>query len=260
MSRASAHTLSASQIYVCTKWNQHHLCLSIVSVLMCVRMLFPSHPLLLLLAFFFVIILSSAAAAAAAAPSSAFCFRLMPCIAFCIYRKHQWTVVRISFHAEQAQRVESYHQITHSLFLLVYLSLSISVYRFFSFSYTPKTLAPIISLIFAGKADRSWLYNQMKNSSRQKNVTEKNSRRRRRIAQKISETYAFGKDWVHVFKNCRNCTSKCWTSHRFDTVTQLSSCEMSIEWKQRIRSGVCRIANSRAYRCATNIRAVKTKW
>lgn len=83
---------------------------------------------------FFVIILSFAAASAAAAPSSAFCFRLMPCIAFCIYRKHQWTVVRISFHAEQAQRVESYHQITHSLFLLVYLSLSISVCLFFSCS------------------------------------------------------------------------------------------------------------------------------
>lgn len=121
---------------------------------------------------FFVIILSSATAV----PSSAFCFRLMPCIAFCIYRKHQWTVVRISFHAEQAQRVESYHQITHSLFLRVYLSLSISVCLFFFLvSYTPKTLAPIISLIFAGKADRSWLYNKMKNSSRRKNVTEKKS-------------------------------------------------------------------------------------
>lgn len=85
---------------------------------------------------FFVIILSFAAASAAAAPSSAFCFRLMPCIAFCIYRKHQWTVVRISFHAEQAQRVESYHQITHSLFLLVYLSLSISVCLFFFLFHT----------------------------------------------------------------------------------------------------------------------------
>lgn len=135
-SRASAHTLSASQIYVCTKWNQHHLCLSIVSVLLCVRMLFPSHPLLLLLVFFVIILSSAAAAAAAAAPSSAFCFRLMPCIAFCIYRKHQWTVVRISFHAEQAQRVESYHQITHSLFLRVYLSLLPSPFVFFSLFHT----------------------------------------------------------------------------------------------------------------------------
>lgn len=39
------------------------------------------------------------------------CFRSFSCAAFCIYRKHRWTAVRISFCAEQAQRVESYHQI-----------------------------------------------------------------------------------------------------------------------------------------------------